>query len=232
MSYQPLKWELNELVPILKNDFIDTVSLFNSINLQEVERFTFDRAIMIINFLRSKGTTSPAILDLGASGGVFSFLLNIAMGAHVTALDDDRYISVQNENKESSIKNTAVRVKELEFKNFVTIDSSIEEFILNSPPFPLYDAVLFLNVLHHFYTGYGQGSDYGKMNDRDLKDMLFKLGRITNKFLFFEVNSYVINDYEKYLTDLKYTLCFREFELVGRSTATDGSTRAIWCFSK
>ncbi|MGQ7884793.1 hypothetical protein [Paenibacillus sp. WC2504] len=231
MSYQPLDWDIISLLQ-MKKDKIDTISLFNSMNLSSVERFTFDRSIVISQFLLDKGLKRPSVLDLGSSGGVFALTFKIILDAHVTAIDDDRYILIQGETESSSIKMMKNRLKRLNIQGIIPINTSIEEYIGNLPPIPLYDSVLLLNILHHFYTGYGQGSSYGQMDFEETSQLLRKIGAITSKYLFFEINSSVIKDYEQYLTDIMYICNFRKLEYVTRSVATDGSLRAIWCFIK
>lgn len=230
MTYQPLDWNQQQHY-LLKQDKVDIVSLFLNTSMEEVERFTFDRAIVISNYLLNK-VKNPVVLDLGASGGVFSYVLKIRLDAHVTAVDDDRYITIQGENQHSSIKSMKKRLDEMNVQGIIPINSSIEEFVKKMPPVPMYDAVLLLNILHHFYTGYGQFSEYGQLSWEETKELLRQIGDITKKYLFFEVNSLVIQDYEYYLTNIMYAGGFSRLEFVGRSSATDGSIRTVWCFVK
>ncbi|MBU5444375.1 class I SAM-dependent methyltransferase [Paenibacillus sp. MSJ-34] len=231
MSYQPLDWN-QELLLRLKNDKINIVSLYEQLDLSSVERFSFDRALAICNFLNLNNIEKPVVLDLGSSGGVFSFALRVTLNAHVTAVDDDRYINIQKENEQSSIMMMRERLEKCKIDRVIPVNSSIEDFLHTLPPFPVYDVVLLLNILHHFYTGYGQMSQHGKMNWGEKVEILRKIGLITKKYLFFEINSLVINDYEKYLTDIMYAGEFKSLEYVSRSVATDGKVRAIWCFKK
>ncbi|MEK8131083.1 hypothetical protein WMW72_24575 [Paenibacillus filicis] len=233
MVYQPLDWNSDWLI-LLKTGRISSTELFTRLELNEVERFTFDRAISISNYLKSKWTPKDryAALDLGASGGVFSLVLNTMLDMHCTAVDDDRYILIQDENSLSSITQMNSRFKNIHINNVLSINSSIEDFIEKLPNVPLYDVVLLLNILHHFFTGYGQGTEHGKLEWDEFKSLVVKLGVITGKYLFFETNSLVFPNYEKYLTDLLYLGNFDKLELVTRSYATDGSLRAVWCFIK
>lgn len=231
MTYQPLDWN-SDLILQLKRDKIHLVEVFQQTNLSDIERFSFDRALAISNFLSEKGVDKPAILDLGSSGGVFSLTLKITLDAHATAVDDDRYIDIQGENFQSSIRLTRERLDQSNINNIITVNSSIEKFISELPPYPVYDVVLLLNILHHFYTGYGQCSEYGQMSWEGTIELLKKIGTITRKYLFFEINSLVIHKYEKYLTDIMYAGNFNKLEYVSRSVATDGEIRAIWCFTK
>lgn len=231
MSYQPLDWNITNLLS-LKEEKINLVDLFQRFKLHDVERFTFDRAVAISNFLREKNVKKPTVLDLGSSGGVFSLTLKYTLDAHAIAVDDDRYIQIQGENDVSSINAMKKRLEANHIEGIVPINSSIEDYIEKLPPHPLYDVVLLLNILHHFYTGYGQCSEYGKMSWEETSKLLKKLGDITNKYLFFEINSLVIDEYENYLTDIMYAGGFSKLEYVTRSVATDGKIRAIWCFTK
>ncbi len=231
MSYQPLNWTFEKL-RTLKDEHIDLISLYNDTDLSNVERFTIDRAVSIVNYLREKGNKYNAVLDLGASGGLFAIVLRMALNVHVTAVDDDRYITVQGEESSSSINEMKNRIEQNNIKQIIPVNSSIELFLDQLPPFALYDCVLFLNVLHHFYTGYGQLSNYGQLSWDETKKLIEKIGKITSKYLFFEINSLVIDDFEKYLTELMYLGRFREIEYVTRSFATDGNVRNVWCFIK
>jgi hypothetical protein len=231
MSYQPLDWDSSKLLE-LKNNKINLVKLFESLDLNETERFTFDRAVSICNFLLQEGLFEPTVLDLGSSGGVFSLTLNYMLSAHATAVDDDRYILVQGESNDSSIKTMKDRLSSNNINGIIPVNSSIEDYINNLPPFPIYDVVLLLNILHHFYTGYGQCSDHGYMSWEETIALIQKIGNITRKYLFFEINSLVINEYENYITDILYAGGFRELKYVSRSIATDGKIRALWCFVK
>lgn len=231
MTYQPLKWNMSVLLS-LKNDKADLVRLFNETDLDNVERFTFERAFAIAKDMQRDKIYNPAVLDLGSSGGVFSLIIKMLLDAHVTSIDDDRYIDIQGENAESSIVKMHERLKMGNIHGVTPRNISIEEFLNNCPSCPLYDSVLLLNVLHHFYTGYGQCSEHGKMNLNEVTKLLKKIGDITTKSLYFEINSLVINDYETYLSDIMYAANFSRLEYISRSTATDGTIRALWCFKK
>lgn len=231
MSYQPLNWDIDKLIRLREEKF-DLIDLYQTYNLKNVERFTFDRAVAIANFLRDKKEKKVTVLDLGSSGGVFSVVLKMTMDSHVTAVDDDRYILIQDEDEDSSIERMRGRLDQKNIPDIITVNSSIETFLQELPAVPLYDVVLLLNVLHHYYTGYGQCSDYGQLKEEDIRLLINKLGIITNKYLFFEVNSLLINGYETYLSDIMYQGGFKKIEYVTRSCATDGKIRIVWCFIK
>lgn len=233
MAYQPLDWDPSWLL-LLKTNQMSSTELFQKLDLSKVERFTFDRAIKISMFLKNKlnGNKRAAVLDLGSSGGVFSLVLNLMLDAHCTAVDDDRYILIQEEENISSISHMSSRFEKINMNNIISVNSSIEDFIGDLPEVPLYDIVLNLNILHHFYTGYGQGTDIGKLDWNEFKTLMNKIGVITGKYMFFETNSMVFPNYEQYMTDLLYLGGFESLELVTRSYATDGSLRAVWCFIK
>ncbi len=232
MPYQPLEWTQDMLLAVM-HDPPDSQALYQSLVLSDVERCSVDRLVSIIQDIRANRLVNPRIADLGCSGGFFSIGLAVTVAAHVTAVDDDRYIDIQSEVAESSTDHLVSRIARLGIDNVSVIRESVETFVTRQTEIASsYDVVLLLNVLHHLVAGYGRLSEVGRLDPEQYIEFLKSLGQLTGHLLYLESNSTYFKDYEAALTDLMLYGDFESLVYVCHSVATDGGRRIVWRLSK
>lgn len=230
--YQPVIWT-QELLLQLRHVPLNVFDIYQSLNLNDVERCTIDRLAIIIEDIRQLGLMRPSAADLGCSGGFLSVGLAVSVAAHVTAVDDERYIAVQGESMESSLAQFRARIDRLGIQNVSVVEQAIESFLAEQAGQGYgYDVVLLLNILHHFRTGYGQQSLVGKLNPDEFIELLKHLGKITRQALYLETNALYFPNYEDLLLDILLHGEFAHLTYLGFSLAVDGSRRILWRFDK
>jgi hypothetical protein len=232
MTYQPVVWT-QELLLALRHTPLDVNGIYQSLDIRDVERCSIDRLALLIQDIRESGISRPRVADLGCSGGFFSVGLAVSVAAHVTAVDDERYITIQGESAKSSLEQFRARIDKLGINNISVINQPVESFLAqHSGGASAYDIVLLLNIIHHFATGYGQQSLVGKLGPDEFVDFLQHLGRVTEHILYFETNAKYFDNYESVLIDMMLYGGFDSLTCLGFSLATDGSRRILWRVSK
>lgn len=117
--------------------------------------------------------TGKRVLDLGCSGGFFSF--SIARKAkHVTAVDADSHMIQKN------IENA----KKLKIENIDFVNKKIDAEFLNG--LENYDVVLFLSVFHHIIIG-SSTYDWTEDNEQDEAMVLLDAVKNVGDVLVFEI---------------------------------------------
>ncbi len=231
MSYQPLSFSDEFLIQLSRRP-LDLVSLYENLSLTNVERSCVDRLAMILHDLEREKINSPNVLDLGCSGGFFSMGLASTVASHVVGVDDDRYITIQGEDNLSSVNNTKKRIEQLGITNAIFHDQPIENYLLQGNAQEQFDVVLCLNILHHFYKGYGNLTLEGKLEENMYYRLITRLGEITNKVMYFETNESFFDNYDKALLEILHYGQFSTLSLLGGSPAADGELRIVWKFQK
>jgi SAM-dependent methyltransferase len=231
MAYQPVNIDLN-FITKLKEQNIDLEKLYELLDLNNVERNCLDRLGMIINDIKSSNNKVPSVLDLGCNGGFFSIGLATCAAGSVVGVDDDRYIKIQGEDLSMSIKEANKRIEKLGVHNVILINEPIEYYIFNRYLFDKYDTVLCLNILHHFYKGYGNLTSEGKLESDAYRELLIKLGQMINHSMYFETNAAFFPNYETALIEIMTYCNFTKLHYLGVSPAADGELRILWKFQK
>lgn len=231
MSYQPLKYNQN-LIRQLKSIPFNPEEIYETLDLHGVERACIDRLSMIIRDTRKSNVTSPTVLDLGCSGGFFSIGLAASIDAHVTGVDDNRYIKIQGEDWLSSIEESEKRAKNLNIESVNFIEAPIEDFLLKRKHYYGFDYVLCLNILHHFYKGYGNLTQEGKLEKHIYLDLVKKIGQLTKEAMYYETNCSFFDNYDESLLEIYHYGGFSSLNMIGGSPAADGEQRILWKFQK
>jgi hypothetical protein len=104
----------------------------------------------------------------------------------VTAVDDARGSSCGYSDN-AFLAPLRCAKREFGLEHLEIVDAPIERFLTEFPD-RRWDIVLCLSVLHHFYTGYGDHLDTGRLTEEERASVFRAIGRVTRSVLFLEID--------------------------------------------
>jgi hypothetical protein len=197
----------------------------------EVDRICVDRLLLIRERILDLGLADRPILDLGGGSGYFSWVLYVTTASAVDLVEDERAREF-GYNEASFTGELRARIERLGLDKLHVSNTSIEEFLAAEAGRRQWDVTLCLSVLHHFVTGYGDKQDKGRITYAELLALFRRIGQVTARALYVEVDSERIANYEAFLADLQGEGQFTSSKVIGTSPSSIGVTRNIIEFLK
>lgn len=187
-------------------------------------RACFDRYLCILDALERRSLIDSSLLDIGCSSGFFAYLFAVTACRQVTAVEDARGASAGY--GENAFLAPLLRAKQqYALHHLEIIDKPIEQFLVASPD-RQWDVVLCLSVLHHFYTGYGDHPDRGRLTEEERQDLFAAIGQATGSVLYLEVDHGRVPD--EFFADFMKRGGFRGCALIASSASEVGETRNLF----
>jgi hypothetical protein len=197
----------------------------------EVDRICLDRLLLIRERMLDLGLADRPVLDLGGGSGYFSWALYVTTASSVDLVEDERARGF-GYNEASFTGELRARIERLGLDNLRVSNASIEEFLAAQAGHGQWDVTLCLSVLHHFLTGYGDRRDVGRIAYAELLDIFRRIGEVTARALYIEVDSERIANYESFLSDLQGEGRFATSSVIGTSPSSIGVPRNVIEFLK
>src|ERR1019366_4743264 len=189
--------------------------------ISDAERACFDRYFRILDSIETNSLVDPSLLDIGCANGFFAYLFAVTTCRQVTAVDDARGSSCgYSDNAFLAPLHRAKREYGLEHLEIV--GAPIEQFLTECPD-RQWDIVLCLSVLHHFYTGYGDHPDMGRLTEENRASVFRAIGRATRSVLFLEIDHGRVPD--SFLPEFVELAGFKSADPIGSSASAVGDTR-------
>jgi SAM-dependent methyltransferase len=188
------------------------------------ERACFDRYLCILDALERRSLFDCSLLDIGCSNGFFAYLFAVSLCRQVTAVEDER--GALAGYSENAFLGPLYKAKqEYALRHLEIADAPIERFLASCPE-RQWDVVLCLSVLHHFYTGYGDHPDRGRLTDAERRALFRAIGRATGSVLYLEVDhGRVPGDFFAEFSELGG---FKGRATIGSSASAVGETRTLF----
>jgi SAM-dependent methyltransferase len=187
-------------------------------------RACFDRYLCILDALERRSLIDSSLLDIGCSSGFFAYLFAVTACSQVTAVEDARgALAGYGENAFLAPLRRAKR--EYALHHLEIIDKPVEQFLIACPD-RQWDVVLCLSVLHHFYTGYGDRPERGRLTEEGRQDLFVAIGRATGSVLYLEVDHGRVPD--EFFADFMKWGRFRGCDLIASSASEVGETRSLF----
>jgi len=188
------------------------------------ERACYDRYLCILDSLERRSLFDCSLLDVGCANGFFAYLFAVTLCRQVTAVEDMRGASAGY--GENAFLAPLLRAqREAGLRHLKVLDAPIEEF-LKSCPDRQWDVVLCLSVLHHFYTGYGDRPEVGRMGEDERRSLFAALGRATGRVLYLEFDHARVP--EGFLSTFRDSGGFAGSAVIGSSASAVGDTRDLY----
>ncbi|HZS07230.1 MAG TPA: class I SAM-dependent methyltransferase [Blastocatellia bacterium] len=195
------------------------------------ERICLDRYIMILNRLLNHRLYDCSVLDLGCSSGFFSYAFAVTAASQVTGVEDERAMKFGYD--ERAFLRPLREVKEhYRLDHLEIVGQSIENFLEQQAWRRSWDVVLCLSVLHHFRTGYGDCPGDGQLGADDLTRLYERLGAVTRRVLYLEVDETRIGDERQFFSELCQSGGFDPPVALGYSCSAPGVPRTVWELSR
>ena len=192
--------------------------------IQRAERCCFDRYLQLLNALEERSLFDCSLVDLGCAGGFFSYLFAITLCRHVTAVEDGRSLWA-GYSKEAVLQPLFRAKKDHELGHLEIVEAAIEEF-LTAHHGRQWDVVLCLSVLHHFFTGYGDDTQRGRLTEEERGSVFQAIGRATGTVLFLEVDHSRVP--EDFVAEFVSAGEFRGYHALGSSASAVGDSRVLF----
>ena len=188
------------------------------------ERACVDRYLSILDALERRSLFDCSLLDIGCANGFFAYLFAVSLCRQVTAVDDARG-ALAGYGKNAFLGPLKRVKREYALKHLEIAGAPIEQF-LGAHPDRRWDVVLCLSVLHHFYTGYGDHPDRGRLTDEARRKLFQAIGRATGSVLYLEIDhGRTPDDFFAEFSDLGE---FRGHSVIGSSSSAVGETRILF----
>jgi SAM-dependent methyltransferase len=219
--YQPLLPNLASAIRIVSD-----LPAFLAQNLERenegVERLCVDRYLQILNALENRALYDGSLLDIGCSSGFFSYLFAITACRQVTAVDDSR-AAPSGYSDDAFLRPLRAARQEYGLRHIEIVDAPIERFLAAAGR--TWDIVLCLSVLHHFYTGYGDHPERGRMTARERRSLFRSIGRATGTVLYLEIDHGRVP--ADFLDEFSEASGLRHSQVIGSSSSAVGETRNL-----
>jgi len=188
------------------------------------ERACFDRYLRILDSIETHSLIDPSLLDIGCANGFFSYLLAVTTCRQVTAVDDARASSCGYSDN-AFLEPLRQTQREHGLEHLEIVGAPVEQF-LSEHPGRQWDIVLCLSVLHHFYTGYGDHTDTGRLTDEQRVSVFRAIGQATRSVLFLEVDHGRVP--ESFVPEFAELAGFKSVDPIGSSASAVGDTRVLF----
>ncbi|MGB6943707.1 MAG: class I SAM-dependent methyltransferase [Bryobacteraceae bacterium] len=187
-----------------------------------VERLSVDRYLQILDAIESRALFDSSLLDIGCSSGFFSYLFAITTCRQVTAVDDSR-AALSGYSDDAFLRPLRAARQEYGLDHIEIVDTPIERFLASAER--IWDIVLCLSVLHHFYTGYGEHPDRGRMTPTERLSLFQSIGRTTGTVLYLEVDHGRVP--ADFLDEFSQASGLHHSRVIGSSSSAVGETRSL-----
>jgi SAM-dependent methyltransferase len=188
------------------------------------ERACLDRYLCILDALERRSLFDCSLLDIGCSNGFFAYLFAVSLCRQVTAIEDARG-ALAGYSEDAFLGPLCKAKRQYALEHIEIADAPIERFLAACPD-RQWDVVLCLSVLHHFYTGYGDHPDRGRLTDEERRAVFRAIGRATGSVLYLEVDhGRVPADFFDEFSDLGG---FKGRTAIGSSASAVGETRTLF----
>lgn len=188
-----------------------------------VERLSVDRYLSILDALEHRALYDCSLLDVGCSSGFFSYLFAVTACRQVTAVDDSRG-APSGYAGDAFLRPLRAAREEYGLRHIEIVEAPIEQF-LAAKPMRSWDVVLCLSVLHHFYTGYGDHPERGRMTARERRSLFKLIGKATGMVLYLEIDHARVP--ADFLSEFSEASGLSHSQVIGSSSSAVGETRNL-----